>query len=240
MRARETNEYGVSIERIYTQFLSTATRLMWPTQQHRGLLFTKYHHAESFITSPPVHAAYWTFINLTREAGIAIDSEGELRGRILSTLPAFQKAMFDRHRICDVHRYLDTATGNTVRARLDLGDFVLKYLVSVELWRRREVVQGRDWGFQDDESACAFVASTLLQLWVMDKEGCFETHEEDATGTGWYVVWENWLDRYPRMEVDATDAVFAQKQFGLTDELVMSQVGYIGGMGRRPPGWLQK
>jgi hypothetical protein len=239
---RETSDNGMSAESIYAQFLSRATTLVWPRSTRIYDLITKYHLAESFITSPPVHAAYWAFINLTEKAGINVESEGQLRGCTLSVLQRFQEVMFNKHKVFDVHRYLETAAGVSIRASLDLSDFVLKYLVSIELWRRREVALGRDWTLEDDECTCSFLASTLLQLWNMNKEGCFEVQVKDASKSGWDILWEQWLDYYPRPDLgdDSEDAVLAHRQFGIRGELMITQTGYIGGVGRCPPGWLQK
>ena len=228
---RETSDNGMSVEGIYAQFLSSATPLVWPRRNRIYKLITKYHLAESFITSPPVHAEYWTFVNLTENAGMNIESEGQLRGCILSVLRRFQEVMFNKHRVFDIHRYLETSAGVSIRASLDLSDFVLKYLVSIELWRRREIWLGRDWAFEDDECTCSFLASTLLQLWNMDKEGCFEMQDKTASKSAWDILWEQWLDHYPRLDLgdDSEDAAFAHRQFGIRGELMLTQTGYIGG-----------
>ncbi|OAA53047.1 histone-lysine N-methyltransferase [Cordyceps fumosorosea ARSEF 2679] len=124
-----------------------------------------------------------------------------------------------------------------------LKQLTMEYLVRIEIWRREGLARGRPWQFGTHHSRYQFLASTLVQLWYMDNEGCFSFREVQTSSRDWNLCWDSWFEKCIQLDAAASAAKAetaraGSLQFPSTDGEGGEEMCF--GVGQRLDGWLER
>lgn len=239
----EKNEYGIQTSTTYDAYITAATRRFSGHEESVSHRLTKYREIESFLHFPPVRGAYCTFKMDCVELGITLQPNhaATLRDTIRGAISRFDKIIkSELHKTPSptIHRYLGMADYDPRLGNWNLEDIVLRYLITLELWRHSEVGKSRGWSFGAKNAVHELLSSSLLQFWQMDVDGFF-VHDDELNAQRWNVIWEEWLETFPPIEDDESKVVTDKRlQMGSDQGFIEWGVGCLTGFGRRSLGWM--
>ncbi|TQV93869.1 histone-lysine N-methyltransferase [Cordyceps javanica] len=199
------------------------------------------HHAvQLFFESPVVKAAYGDFKAQYESPGCT----GFLEGELIHALASLSDAFCSMQLGVETSRFSWHAANMTIPGGDKLKQRAMAYLVRIEIWRLEGLAHGRPWTFGTPRSRYQFLASTLVQLWYMDKEACFRFRKTRTSSRDWDVLWDAWAEQCTRSD-SALSA--AREEMALARGLQLSTTGgganeaACFGVGWRPSGdWLEK
>ncbi|KND87565.1 hypothetical protein TOPH_07851 [Tolypocladium ophioglossoides CBS 100239] len=242
LRDRSKNRDGVPVSDIWASFAREICRYIFPEECPSSIPGPKHTTVRSFSTSPQVRFAFLQF----RESCVARQlepSDKTMREELGSLLPKLRRhlsAVGDADRRPPIHLYLGSEPGGEDKAR-SLRDICMQFLLRIEMWRHSQHGRFRDWSFGRWGELAEVLATLLLQLWVMDREGCFDT-EEGINGQRWDELWDEWLDENPWMLETAKkqqrQPASEPRRGGIsTRKDRANEGGHITGLGRLEPPW---
>ncbi|KAJ4257431.1 hypothetical protein NW762_008555 [Fusarium torreyae] len=191
----------------------------------RGLL--------SFIDSPPVRSAFWRFIGTYGLYEFNL-SDDEFQKALVAARPVFQDIMFGiktAARIEIVHSYINP--DHELFETWPLQKFILRFLICCEIWRQQKTPRSESWKIGSSEGVSQFLTAMLFNYKLMWREDCLDT-EIIHTTKDWDNIWEQWLRKYPVYDIDEVvdGEIFQPRdQIEKTEEEVLEEVGYLGGVG---------
>ncbi|KAJ3495783.1 hypothetical protein NLG97_g3144 [Lecanicillium saksenae] len=208
------NEIFVPI--VYKEYVSVATDTILASCNATAGEMRR--SVSTFFNSPVVRAAFGDFITQCASPGF----KDFLESKLIHVLESLADS-FNNMRLDTTSRRVPWQAAK--RTRDDkLKQLALEYLVRIETWRLEGLANGKPWTFGTRSSRYQFLASTLVQLWYMEKEGCFCAREIRTSSRDWNILWDNWAEGCTR------DVV--------TDDKLEKDV--CVGVGWRPVGWLEK
>ncbi|KAH6609863.1 hypothetical protein Trco_003209 [Trichoderma cornu-damae] len=203
--------HGIPVQDILTDFAHLATTRIWPCMEKQSEVVLKARSTEAFAASPPVRAAYLDFRWLCEANDLDLAMEPRLRSVLSAAVSPF----------CDLVKALDAAASDgdylerTIHGALQPPrrsdqsqtdrpqpwteqGCVLRFLLTVELWRRHDEahMRRRNWAWGEPRIVAELLSGVLLHYWLLDREKCFErvpcrgSEQCDE-------VWQEWLDKYP-------------------------------------------
>lgn len=239
----EKNEYGIQTSATYDAYITAATRKFSNREDPVSHRLAKYREIESFLHFPPVRGAYCTFKMDCVEVGITLQPNhaATLRDTIRGAVSRFDRIIkSELHKTSSptIHRYLGMADYDPRLGNWNLEDIVLRYLITLELWRHSEVGQTRRWNFGAKNAVHELLSSSLLQFWQMDMDGFF-VHDDELNAQRWNAIWEEWLETFPPIEGDEGKVVTDKRlHMGSDQGFIEWAVGCLTGFGRRSLGWI--
>ncbi|KAF4997736.1 hypothetical protein FGRMN_3656 [Fusarium graminum] len=224
---RESRE-GLRVDAYFQDFTEAMVSKLFgildaKTKKHRirGML--------SFIDSPPVRATFGGFIRTCEHLNLK-STDQEFQKALVAAQPVFRDLMFGvktAARIQTVHSYLQPNTGG-INGR-DVGQLILQFLVTCEIWRQHKTPRSESWKVGSAEGVSQFLTAMLFNYKLMWHQKCF-TIGFIFTGNEWDQIWEQWLQKYPVQDPDE-DVFEARNQLEKTEQEVLDEVGYLGGVG---------
>ncbi|KAF4962087.1 hypothetical protein FSARC_9821 [Fusarium sarcochroum] len=191
----------------------------------RGLL--------SFIDSPPVRSAFWRFIGAYGLYEFNL-SDDEFPKALVAARPVFRDIMFavkTTARVEIVHSYINP--DHELFKTWPLQKFILRFLICCEIWRQQKTPRSESWKIGSSEGVSQFLTAMLFNYKLMWREDCLDT-DIIYTTKDWDKIWEQWLREYPVHDMDeiVDGEVFQPRdQMERTEEEVLEEVGYLGGVG---------
>ncbi|KAI8717371.1 hypothetical protein NCS52_00812500 [Fusarium sp. LHS14.1] len=223
---------GLPVEDYFHDLAEAMTIMLFPGLKNTEDKTRKCFEVLSFIDSPPIrsHASkmvgglVWLGLNPTdRQFEVAL-----IRAR-----PVFLDLMFGvktAERVETIHSYV---TAKAVQYReWNLHDFIIRFLVSAELWRVHETPRKESWVIGSREAVGEFLSAVLLSYRELFARSCLGL--ADVWQEKWDQIWQEWLEKYPVSKVlkdDDEDFKLRERQ-DLTEDDVLEQVGYLGGIGK--------
>ncbi|KAF4506267.1 hypothetical protein G6O67_006368 [Ophiocordyceps sinensis] len=189
VRDKGSNHNGVPVKEIFQRFADEMVGCIWPEECLSGKRSSKHRTVESFATSPPTRLAFWRFQESCREQQLK-PSENAMQKMVVSLLPELQQQMPVAESL--VHQEAEPDCSKQRR----LQDSAMGFVVDVEVWRRSQDGRFRDWTFGQRAERGEFLAALLLNLWLMDREDCFEA-QRGIDRRRCDELWQEWLDEYP-------------------------------------------
>lgn len=247
----ERADNDMSLSEAYDEYLSRVAFKIAESRQLSKVHVTIYQAMKSFLQSPPVQCAYCLFKISCAQLGISLEyvHAATLKGIIQSATKRLARTLRPETSPDDyfvVHRYHTMIDLGCKLRDWSLEDLAVRYLISIELWRRAEAGQQRGWTFGDAERSYDVLGSTLLQFWHMDMLGFFSLDGE-LTAKRWTTIWDTWITQFPARRDDGLGSIVSEElQFGSDDRFepvkdrsaVMELLGYLAGHGRRALGTL--
>ncbi|KAM0219499.1 hypothetical protein ACHAQI_000885 [Fusarium lateritium] len=188
----------------------------------------------SFIDSPVVRSAFCRFITHHDHLGVDLSDE-EFQKSLVAAQPIFEDLMFGYktpERIQKVHSYI------TLKLKppreISPQYLIVRFLISCEIWRQQKSPRSGSWRIGSTRGVSQFLAAMLFNYRLMWRRGCFGM-DFLKTDHSWNEVWEQWLEKYPLQDPDeVVDGDFFQRrdQLRKTEEEVLDEVGYLGGVGQ--------
>lgn len=226
---------------IWASFAREICNCIFPEERPSNIQGPKHMRVRSFATSPQVMLAFLQF----RESCAARQlqpSDEKMREELGSLLPKLRRhlsAIGDTDRRPPIHQYLGFVPGGVDKTR-SLRDISMQFLLRAEMWRRSQHGRFRHWTFGAGGESAEFLATLLLQLWVMDGEECFDT-EEGINGQRWDELWDEWLCEYPWKAETAKrrrQPASEPRRGGISTKKDRADEGdHITGLGRLEPPW---
>jgi hypothetical protein len=192
----------------------------------RGLL--------SFVDSPPVRAAFWEFIGGYNERRYRLSNE-DFQKALVKARSVFLDIMFGiktAARARMAHSYINPEL--EVYNTWDLQQLILRFLVCSEVWRQQKTPRSENWKIGSREGVGHFMTAMLFHYKLMWQQKCFDT-EFIHTNHVWDRVWDLWLCKYPLKdpnEVVDGDVFQLRDHIEKTEQEVLDDVGYLGGIGQ--------
>lgn len=198
------------------------------TKEHktRGLL--------SFIDSPPVRAAFWRFIGSYERLNYRLSDE-DFQKALMKARPVFLDTMFGiktAARARKVHSYINPEPEDY--DNWDLQQLILRFLICCEVWRQQKTPRSENWKIGSREGVGHFMTAMLFHYRLMWRQNCFYT-DLVHTNHVWDRVWDLWLQRYPLEEPNEVvdgDIFQIRDHLEKTEQEVLDEVGYLGGIGQ--------
>ncbi|GKT99171.1 hypothetical protein FLAG1_06820 [Fusarium langsethiae] len=192
----------------------------------RGLL--------SFIDSPPVRTAFWHFIAEYDRRRYRLSDE-DFQKALVKARPVFLEIMFGiktaaRTRLA--HSYISSEP--EVKDKWDLQQLILRFLICSEMWRQQKTPRSENWKIGSREGVGQFMTAMLLHYKLMWQQNYFDT-DFIRTNHIWDRVWDVWLCKYPLGNPDEVidgDVFQLRDHIEKTEEEVLDEVGYLGGIGQ--------
>lgn len=194
----------IPVSKVYKQYISAATQSLASSNASdmRRAVETDKHRADiamrraikDFLDSPVVRAAFGEFKTKGDLPDFPVFLESELIHALQSLAETFH----------GLRLHPRVSWDNAVEAMDDqLKQTVLEYLVRIEIWRCEGVAHGKPWTFGTPSARYHFLASTLVQLWYMDREGCFSFRSVRTSSRDWDILWDSWAEE--GMTIEAAD-----------------------------------
>ncbi|KAG8676907.1 hypothetical protein FPOAC2_03023 [Fusarium poae] len=198
------------------------------TREHRvrGLL--------SFIDSPPVRTAFWHFIKEYSKHMYRLSDE-DFQKALVKARPVFLDIMFGvktAARAQLAHSYIRPQP--EAQDQGDLQQLILRFLVCSEMWRQQKTPRSENWKIGSREGVGHFMTAMLFHYKLMWQQNCFDT-DFIRTNDVWNRVWDLWLCKYPLGgpdEVIDGDVFQLRDHIEKTEQEVLDDVGYLGGIGQ--------
>ncbi|UPL03225.1 hypothetical protein LCI18_014159 [Fusarium solani-melongenae] len=225
---------GLPVEDYFHDLAEAMVIMLFPKLKSPEDKTRKCFEILSFIDSPPIrsHASkvlagfVWLGVHPT---------DKQFEAALIRARPVFLDLMFGvktAERVEKIHSYLTVRRAQLKKWTLD--DYILRFLVSAELWRVHETPRRESWVIGSREAVGEFLTAVLLSYRQLFIRQCLVTKDvklEEA----WDQIWQEWLEKYPSSKVleedDADDFKLRERQ-DLTEEDVLEQVGYLGGIGK--------
>ncbi|KAM0433250.1 hypothetical protein ACHAPT_004123 [Fusarium lateritium] len=188
----------------------------------------------SFIDSPPIRLAFWRMKFSCNNWRIRPNDE-EFEKTLLQALPVLLDLMFNiktAERVEKVHKYIGATLPDM--AGWNLQDFILRFLLSAEIWRQHKTPRRETWIMGSRETVGEFLAAVLTIYHKMWARGCLTT-ESTPMEECWDEIWKGWLEVYPApklLKENDRDEFQLRERLHQTEEDVLEQVGYLGGIGK--------
>ncbi|RSL85498.1 hypothetical protein CEP52_016114 [Fusarium oligoseptatum] len=184
----------------------------------------------SFIDSPPIRSQA-----MKMRSGLiwhrANPTDKQFEAALIRARPVFLDIMFGvktAKRVEKAHHYLTARRAHWKKWVLD--DYIVRFLISAEIWRRHETPRRESWVIGSREAVGEFLTAILLSYRQLFTRDCLKTRNVTADHH-WDDVWQGWLDKYPLPKDDDDDFKLREKQ-DLTEEDVLEEIGYLGGVGK--------
>ncbi|KAH7235283.1 hypothetical protein B0J15DRAFT_454316 [Fusarium solani] len=225
---------GLPVENYFHDLAEAMVIMLFPRLKSPEDKTRKCFEILSFIDSPPIrsHASkvlagfVWLGVHPT---------DKQFEAALIRARPVFLDLMFGAktaERVEKVHSYL---TARRVQfKKWTLHDYILRFLISAELWRVHETPRRESWIIGSREAVGEFLTAVLLSYRQLFIRQCLVTKDIKLEEV-WDQIWQEWLEKYPVPKVlkedDADDFKLRERQ-DLTEEDVLEQVGYLGGIGK--------
>lgn len=144
---------------------------------------------QTFFESPVVRAAFGAFRAQCSSAEIL---ESEIVGTLAISATGYD--LFKARGAFPLASW-PTAERDIGHRHASLRKLVNEYMLRVESWRLQGLSHGRPWGFGTSDSMLTFLKSTLVQLWHMDQQGCFNSRKVQTNSKDWNVLWDDWFEK---------------------------------------------
>ncbi|RSL68416.1 hypothetical protein CEP54_002779 [Fusarium duplospermum] len=225
---------GLPVEDYFHDLAEAMTIMLFPKLKNGEEKTRKCIEILSFIDSPPIRAAA-----LKMRSGLiwhrANPTEKQFEAALIRARPVFLDLMFGvktAKRVEKVHYYFAARRIHFKQWTLD--DYIVRFLISAEIWRLHETPRRASWVIGSREAVAEFLTAVLLSYRQLFTRDCLVTRSVTMEHH-WDGVWQRWLDKYPLPKVlkedDEDDFELREKQ-DLTEEEVLEQVGYLGGIGK--------
>lgn len=221
----------ISVLDVYNEYIAAATSSILtscatPASDTRSAV-------QLFFESPVVRAAYGVFKTRCQSPGYTDFLESELIHALASLADSFHQL----HLETPTPRVPWQAANAAIPGDDKIRQMAMEYLVSIEIWRRQGLSNGRMWVFGPDRCRYQFLASTLVQLWYMDREGCFDFRKTQTDSRDWNILWDSWTDKSKTFDMAVSAVKTETTRIGLGGGV---NEDACFGVGRRTQGWLEK
>lgn len=231
---QEKCQNGLPVQNYFHDLAEAMVIMLFPKLKSAEDRTRKRFEILSFIDSPPIrgHA-------LRVRAGFvwlgATPSDKQFNAALIRARPVFLDLMFGiktAERVEKVHGYLTAR-----RAEFKywtLQDYILRFLISAEVWRQQETPRRKSWVIGSREAVGEFLTAVLLGYRQMFTQDCLVA-KTLCLDEAWDQVWQEWLEKYPLrniLEEKGEDDLQLRERQDLTEEGVLQQVGYLGGIGK--------
>ncbi|KAF7562044.1 hypothetical protein G7046_g2089 [Stylonectria norvegica] len=229
------SHYNLTVEGYFGEFRDQAIRLLCPDMKDLKSKTIMHRNIQAFHDSPPVRAA------LQRFRRDYLNLKLNLRSREIATelriiRPHLEELMPGgaiRNKAEIVHRLLG-AKYDEVKQSWGLRELALRFLITVELWRQYAKGYSYDWSFGSNKRTSEFLVALLLHLCLMARERCFSRLRK-LSERRWNIIWQQWLETYPAIHDDSdeddVDKFVTRPHHRISEEKVLEEVGYLGGIG---------
>lgn len=229
----DKSQEGLSLDTYLEDFAELMVSKLFAIQDARASKH-KTRYMLSFIDSPAVRSAFCRFI--IHHDYLKVDrSDEEFQKSLVAAQPIFEDLMFGYKtsaRIQKVHSYISLDLKNP--RDMSPQKLIVRFLVSCEIWRQQKTPRSESWKIGSSRGVSQFLAAMLFNYRLMWKQRCFSI-DYIKTNDIWNQVWEQWLQKYPLQDPDElVDGDFFQQrnQLKKTEEEVLDEVGYLGGVGQ--------
>ncbi|RMJ08641.1 hypothetical protein CDV36_011737 [Fusarium kuroshium] len=221
---------GLPVEDYFHDLAEAMTILLFPKLKDDKEKARKRSEILSFIDSPPIRSQA-----MKMRSGLiwhrANPTDKQFEAALIRARPVFLDIMFGvktAKRVEKVHHYLTARRAHWKKWVLD--DYIVRFLISAEIWRRHETPRRESWVIGSREAVGEFLTAILLSYRQLFTRDCLKTRNVTADHH-WDDVWQGWLDKYPLPKDDDDDFKLREKQ-DLTEEDVLEEIGYLGGVGK--------
>ncbi|KAH7262387.1 hypothetical protein BKA59DRAFT_519266 [Fusarium tricinctum] len=233
LRDCDKSQEGLSLDTYVDDFAELMVSKLFAIQEARAIKH-KIRCLVSFIDSPVVRSAFCRFI--IHHDYLKVDrSDEEFQKSLVAAQPIFEDLMFGYKtsaRIQKVHSYISLDLKNP--KDMSPQKLIVRFLVSCEIWRQQKTPRSESWKIGSTRGVSQFLAAILFNYRLMWRQRCFAIGYI-KTNDIWNQVWEQWLQKYPLQDLDElVDGDFFQQrnQLKKTEEEVLNEVGYLGGVGQ--------
>ncbi|KAJ4257689.1 hypothetical protein NW757_003313 [Fusarium falciforme] len=188
----------------------------------------------SFIDSPPIRSHASKVLAGFVWLGVR-PTDRQFEAALIRTRPVFLDLMFGVktvERVEKIHNYLTARRAQF--KKWTLHDYILRFLISAELWRVHETPRRESWVIGSREAVGEFLSAVLLSYRQLFTRQCL-VPKDIKLDQAWDQIWQEWLEKYPSPKVlkeDDEDDFKLRERQDLTEEDVLEQVGYLGGIGK--------
>jgi hypothetical protein len=233
LRNYDRSREGLSLDTYLEDFAQLVVSKLFSIQDDRASKY-KIRCLLSFIDSPAVRSAFCRFI--IHHDYLKVDrSDEEFQKSLVAAQPVFEDIMFGYKtsaRIQKVHSYISLEIKDP--KEVSPQQLIVRFLVSCEIWRQQKTPRSESWRIGSARGVSQFLAAMLFNYRLMWRQRCFGI-DYINTNDIWNQVWEQWLQKYPLQDPDeVVDGHFFQQrnQLKKTEEEVLDEVGYLGGVGQ--------
>ncbi|KAJ4319860.1 hypothetical protein N0V84_006141 [Fusarium piperis] len=225
---------GLPVEDYFHDLAEAMAIMLFPRLKSAEDRTRKHFEILSFIDSPPIR----TYASKVRSGLIWLrinPTDKEFDAALISTRPVFLDLMFGvktAKRVEKIHGYITVK--RVEMKKWTLHDFILRFLIFAEIWRQQETPRRKSWVIGSREAVGEFLTAVLLSYRQLYAQQCLVTRNLHMDET-WDQIWQGWLERYPLpqiLEGDEEDGFKLRERLNLTEEGVLQQVGYLGGIGK--------
>lgn len=224
---------GLPVEDYFHDLAKAMAIMLFPGLKSAEDKTRKFFEILSFIDSPPIRSQASRVIGGITWLGLQSTDE-QFEVALIRARPVFLDLMFGvktAERVEKIHSYV-TAKASQYKG-WTLHDFILRFLISAEVWRVHETPRKEGWVIGSREAVGEFLSAVLLGYHQLFARRCLVL--TDVWLQRWDQVWQDWLEKYPVSKVlkedDENDFKLRERQ-DLTEEDVLEQVGYLGGIGK--------
>lgn len=221
-------------------FAKAMVEKLYPDLEDPRIMARRCLAVQALMDSPPVRSAFWRFAASINMRDIVM-TEAKLWKAIYHAGVRFSELMSTCHldpSNDEIHQFLEAQSENT--EDWEIWHAVLRFLLSVEIWRQYGVDDRPDWSFGSLERTGEFLQAMFLNFCIMHQQRCFQV-DFYMNHQRWDQLWSEWLDNYPL--ADYEDDEMEMEMFVLRREVdgdeavVLKEVGYLGGRGTYIPVW---
>ncbi|KPM44799.1 Histone-lysine N-methyltransferase, H3 lysine-9 specific dim-5 [Neonectria ditissima] len=232
---KKKSKSGCLVKTFYEDFAVDMADALFPKLFTTSAKIRKRQNIMSFVDSPPIRAALGRFLRSCKSRQFQPPNE-EMEAELVNARPIFHDLMFGEKtadRVKSVHLYIKPKKKKS-QTRWALGDFVLQFLVTAEIWRSHKTCRSAAWSLGSSEVVAEFMTAMLMNFWHMQSEGCLEFREFNEDHQ-WEVFWDDWLGEYPvtgdQDEDSSGEAFVTREEAEANGGTMLEVVGYIGALG---------
>ncbi|KAM6525452.1 hypothetical protein FALCPG4_010994 [Fusarium falciforme] len=224
---------GLPVEDYFHDLAEAMVIMLFPRLKSPEDMTRKCFEILSFIDSPPIRSHASKVLAGFVWLGVR-PSDRQFEAALIRTRPVFLDLMFGvktAERVEKIHSYLTARRAQF--KKWTLHDYILRFLISAELWRVHETPRRESWVIGSREAVGEFLSAVLLSYRQLFTRQCL-VPKDIKLEQAWDQIWQEWLEKYPSPKVlkDDEDDFKLRERQDLTEEDVLEQVGYLGGIGK--------